>query len=203
LSQLKEWFRDVFSTTSSSIILLTSSFIMRRCTLGTTFCPIPSGVWVTAETLILRFLWPRSSGPTGQQGYISVVVPDIDKPLGTASIVRDWLDDVMSCSCGWIVPGWLPMRVSCRLAELLIGPVGRQPRLAGLLSGQVGRQRRLAGLLGGLVGRQPTSLGCSFVWWASRLGGPSPGDLLGLPAELLGRQAIFERSWGPLCVPCS
>jgi hypothetical protein len=78
LSQLKEWVRDVFDRTSSSVILTTSSFIMHRCTPGTAYCPIPSGVWVTAETSILRFLWSGSSGPTNQQGYISIVVLDID-----------------------------------------------------------------------------------------------------------------------------
>jgi hypothetical protein len=74
LSQLKAWFRDVFSTTSSFVIPLAPSFIMCRRTPGTTYCPIPSGVWVNVETLMLRFLRSGSFGPTDQQGYISVVV---------------------------------------------------------------------------------------------------------------------------------
>jgi hypothetical protein len=70
------WFRDVFSTSSSSVILLASPFIMRRRTSGTTYWPVPSGIWVTVETLMLRSLWPGSFGSTGQQGYVSGVVHD-------------------------------------------------------------------------------------------------------------------------------
>jgi hypothetical protein len=66
LSQLKAWFRDVFSTTSSSVISLASSFIMRRRTPATTYCPVPSGVWVTVETQMVRFLRTGSSDPTNQ-----------------------------------------------------------------------------------------------------------------------------------------
>jgi hypothetical protein len=51
---------------------------MRRCTPGTVYLPVPSGVWVTVETLMVRFLLPRSSDPTGQQGYVSIVVFDRD-----------------------------------------------------------------------------------------------------------------------------
>jgi hypothetical protein len=56
MSQIKEWFRDVFGITLFSFILLASSFIMRRRTSGTTYCPVSSDVWVTAETLMPRFL---------------------------------------------------------------------------------------------------------------------------------------------------
>jgi hypothetical protein len=68
------WFRDVFSTTSSSIILFASPFIMCRGIPGTAYCPISSGVWVAIETLMLRSLWLGLSGPTGQRGYVSSVV---------------------------------------------------------------------------------------------------------------------------------
>jgi hypothetical protein len=78
LSQLKAWFRDVFSTTSSSVISLASSFIMRRRTPATTYCPVPSGVWVTVETQMVRFLRSGSSDPTNQQGYVSDIVLDKD-----------------------------------------------------------------------------------------------------------------------------
>ena len=66
--------RGVFSTTSSSVIPLASSFIMRRRMPGTVYCPAPSGVWVTVETLMLRSLWLEPSGPTSQRGYVSGVV---------------------------------------------------------------------------------------------------------------------------------
>lgn len=57
-----------------------------------------------------------------------------------------------------------------------------------LLGGQVGWQSRLIGLL-----NDPTLLGrsvnvCSV---GHRLGGLSPGGLLGLPTELLGGQTVF------------
>jgi hypothetical protein len=57
-------FRDVFSTTSSSVIPLASPFIMRRRMLGTAYCPVPFGVWVIVETSVLRSLWVGLSGPT-------------------------------------------------------------------------------------------------------------------------------------------
>jgi hypothetical protein len=50
LSQLKLWFRDVFSTTSSVVIPLPSPFLMRRRMPGTVYYPVPSYVWVTVET---------------------------------------------------------------------------------------------------------------------------------------------------------
>jgi hypothetical protein len=37
-------FKDVLDTTSSSVILLVSPFIMRRRMPGTTYYPVPSGV---------------------------------------------------------------------------------------------------------------------------------------------------------------
>jgi hypothetical protein len=88
------WLRDVFSITSSSVIPLASPFIMRRRTSGMAYCLIPSGVWVTVETPMLRSLLPGSSGPTGQQGYVSDVVLDRDR---TASTVWVSLGDVPSC----------------------------------------------------------------------------------------------------------
>jgi hypothetical protein len=77
--------RDVFSTTSSSVILPASSFIMRRRTHGMVYCSVPSDVWVTVETPMLRFLQPGMFGPTGQQGHRSVVVPDIDPSAGCSA----------------------------------------------------------------------------------------------------------------------
>jgi hypothetical protein len=68
------WLRDVFSTTSSSVIPLVSPFIMCWHTSGTAYYPIPSRVWVTVETPMLRPLRSGSSGPTGQQRYVSGVV---------------------------------------------------------------------------------------------------------------------------------
>jgi hypothetical protein len=126
-----------------------------------------------------------------------------------------------------IVLGRLFLRADCCVVGLPGGPVGRQPRFAGLLDRQVSRQLRLAGLLGGQVGRQPRLVGlvgspASQGWsaapprWvgrqprltglvdgymfgvqAGRLGGPSPGGFLDLPAELLGRRAarFMGRLW--------
>jgi hypothetical protein len=59
----------VSSTTSSSVILFASPSIMRRHMLGTVYCPIPSSVWVTIETTMLRSPWLGLTGPTGQRGY--------------------------------------------------------------------------------------------------------------------------------------
>jgi hypothetical protein len=72
------WLRDVFNTTSSSVIPLVSPFIMCRRMPGTTYCSVPSGVWVTIETPMLRSLRSGSSGPTGQLGYVSGVVLERD-----------------------------------------------------------------------------------------------------------------------------
>jgi hypothetical protein len=44
LCQLEVSFRDVFNTTSSSVIPLVSPFIMRRCMPGMAYCLVPSGV---------------------------------------------------------------------------------------------------------------------------------------------------------------
>jgi hypothetical protein len=62
-SQFEVRFRDVFSTTSSSVIPLASPFIMQRCMPGKAYCPIPSSIWVTVETLMLRSLWLGLSDP--------------------------------------------------------------------------------------------------------------------------------------------
>jgi hypothetical protein len=40
--------------------------------------PPDSGVWVTVETPMLRFLWSGSSGHMGEQGYVSIVVFERD-----------------------------------------------------------------------------------------------------------------------------
>jgi hypothetical protein len=45
---------------------------------GTAYCPIPCGIWVTVETLMLRSMWLGLSGLTGQQGYVSNVMLDRD-----------------------------------------------------------------------------------------------------------------------------
>jgi hypothetical protein len=71
-------FRDVSSTTSSFIIPFVSPFIMRRRTPGTTYCPVPSGVWVTIETLVLRSLWLELASPIGQWGHVSSIMLDRD-----------------------------------------------------------------------------------------------------------------------------
>jgi hypothetical protein len=70
------WLRDVFSIASSSVIALVSPFIMHRRTSGTSYCPVPSGVWVIVETPMLRSLQAGSFGPTVQQGYVSGFVLD-------------------------------------------------------------------------------------------------------------------------------
>jgi hypothetical protein len=57
--------RDIFSIASSSIIPLVLPFIMRRHMPGTTYFPVPSGVWVTVEIPLLRALLLGSSGPAG------------------------------------------------------------------------------------------------------------------------------------------
>jgi hypothetical protein len=51
---------------------------MRRHMPGTTYCHVPSGVWVTLETLMLRSLWLGLFYLTGQRGYIFIVVLDRD-----------------------------------------------------------------------------------------------------------------------------
>jgi hypothetical protein len=68
------WHKDVFITTLSFVIPLASPFIMRRHMPSTTYCPIPSNVWLTVETPVLRSLRLESSGATSQRGYVSGVV---------------------------------------------------------------------------------------------------------------------------------
>jgi hypothetical protein len=51
---------------------------MRRRMPGTTYCHVPSDLWVTIETPMLRSLLLGLSGPTGQRGYISSVMLDRD-----------------------------------------------------------------------------------------------------------------------------
>ena len=70
------WLRDVFSMALSSVIPLASPFTMRRRTSSTTYCPVPSGVWVTTETLMMRSLRLGSFGPTVQQGYVVGIMLD-------------------------------------------------------------------------------------------------------------------------------
>jgi hypothetical protein len=99
-------FRYVFGTTSSSVIPLASPFIMRRHMPGTVYCPIPSGVWITVETPMLRSMWLGLTGPTSQRGYVSDVVLDRDPsiPLPWSEhglvmiylIVSSWLDSTKS-----------------------------------------------------------------------------------------------------------
>jgi hypothetical protein len=72
------WLMDAFSTTLSSVIPLASPFVMRRRMPGMAYCPIPSSVWVSVETPVLRSLPLGSSDLTGQRGYISDVVLDRD-----------------------------------------------------------------------------------------------------------------------------
>jgi hypothetical protein len=42
------------------------------------YCPVPSSVGVTVETLMPRSLRLGLSDPTSQRGYVSGVVPDIN-----------------------------------------------------------------------------------------------------------------------------
>jgi hypothetical protein len=70
---------------------------MRRHTPGMVYCPIPSGVWVIVETLMLRFLRQVSSNPMGQQGHVSVVVFDRDPSV---SLPRFGHGSVMSHRVG-------------------------------------------------------------------------------------------------------
>jgi hypothetical protein len=60
---------------------------MRKRMLGTTYCPVPSGVWVTVETPMSTSLRLGLSGPTSQRGYASCVVFDRD-PL--VPLLRFW-----------------------------------------------------------------------------------------------------------------
>jgi hypothetical protein len=100
------WLRDIFSTTLSSITPLSSPFIMRRRMSGTSYCPVPSDVWVTVETLVPRSMRLGLSGPTGQRAYISGIVLDSD-PSVPASMVWAWLGNVSSCRRGSMVLGRL------------------------------------------------------------------------------------------------
>jgi hypothetical protein len=68
------WLREVFGTTSPSVIPFASPFIMRGHIPGMTYCPIPFGVWITVETPMLRSPWLEFFGPTGLRGYVSKVV---------------------------------------------------------------------------------------------------------------------------------
>uniref|UniRef100_A0A804QPC5 Uncharacterized protein n=1 Tax=Zea mays TaxID=4577 RepID=A0A804QPC5_MAIZE len=73
---------------------------------GTVYCPIPSGVWITVETPMLRSMWLGLTGPTSQRGYVSDVVLDRDPsiPLPWSEhglvmiylIVSSWLDSTKS-----------------------------------------------------------------------------------------------------------
>jgi hypothetical protein len=72
---------DVFSTTSSFVIPLETSFIMRRCTPDTMYFLVPFDVWVTVETPVLRSLWLGLFGSTGQRGYVSGIVLDRDPSI--------------------------------------------------------------------------------------------------------------------------
>jgi hypothetical protein len=51
---------------------------MHRRMPSTTYCLVPSGVWVTVETPMLGFLRLGLPGPTGQREYTSGVVLDRD-----------------------------------------------------------------------------------------------------------------------------
>jgi hypothetical protein len=96
----------MYNTTSSSVIPLASHFIMHRRMPGTSYCPIPSGIWVTVETPMLRSLWLGLSGLTSQPRYVSSVVLDRDPliPLPRSGhglvmiypIVLPWLDNTGS-----------------------------------------------------------------------------------------------------------
>jgi hypothetical protein len=78
------WLRDVFSMASSFVIPLVSPFIMHRCMSRTAHFPIPSSVWATIETPMLRSLWPGSFGPTIQQGYC-----ESSRPLSGVLVINE------------------------------------------------------------------------------------------------------------------
>jgi hypothetical protein len=61
--------RDVFSIASSSVIPSSSPFIMHWRMPGTTYCPVPSSVWVTVETSMMMSPRLGLTGPTSQWGY--------------------------------------------------------------------------------------------------------------------------------------
>jgi hypothetical protein len=71
---------------------------MHRRMLGTVYYPVPSGVWVIVETLVLRSLRLGLIGPTSQQGYISGIVLDRDilvsLPWSEHGLVMFHRDDV-------------------------------------------------------------------------------------------------------------
>jgi hypothetical protein len=110
-------FRDVFSTTLSSVIPSTLPFIMRRCMLGMTYFHVPSGVWVTVETPMLRSLWLGLTDPISQWGYVSGFVldryPSVLLPWSGHSlvmiclIVLSWLDSIRCLYESRLSPCWV------------------------------------------------------------------------------------------------
>jgi hypothetical protein len=125
-------FRDVFNTTSSFVIPLASPFIMHRCTPGIAYLsyrPIPSSLWVTVETPMLRTLWLGLTGPTSQWGYVFSVMLDRYPSIllrwsrhglvMICLIVSSWLDSdrLVLPQCRCVRP-----RACCRL----VGPLSRQ-----------------------------------------------------------------------------
>jgi hypothetical protein len=75
-----------------------SPFIMHRRMPSTTYCPVPSSVWVTVETLMLRSMRLGLFGPTGQWGYVSGVVfdrdPSVSLPRSRHGSVKSYHADV-------------------------------------------------------------------------------------------------------------
>jgi hypothetical protein len=71
---------------------------MHRRTLGTTYYPVPSGIWVTVETQILRSPWLGLTSPTGQRGYSPerIRCHACQRLFGTAPMIRIWLGDDLS-----------------------------------------------------------------------------------------------------------
>jgi hypothetical protein len=163
LSQLKEWFRDVFSTTSSFVIFPASSLIMSRRTLGTTYCLAPSGVWVTVETMMLRFLRLGCPVPlVCRDTCLTSSDRDPSVPLLSLGMAR-WCPIVSTCLDSIrsallesrLSPCWVARRAGWSVASSRW--VGRW---AGWSTGMLLGDPALLGFSAGkLVGR-PTSLGC-------------------------------------------
>jgi hypothetical protein len=146
-------FRDVFSTTSSSVIPSVSPSIMRRRMPGTAYCRIPSSVWVTIETPMLRSSRLELTGPTGQRGTlqnVSGVMPDRD-PSILFPRFRHGLVMIRLITLSWLnsARSTLPsfrrarQRVGCRLVGLLGSPASPglldSPASLGLLDSVVRR----------------------------------------------------------------
>jgi hypothetical protein len=111
------------------------------------YCPVPSDVWATVKTPMLRSLRLGLSDPTGQWGHVSDIVLDRDYSVllpqsGHSSVMSHRADVADSTRLALPFSRGVHLRATCRLAGLLDGQVGRQSRLAGLLGGSCWVARR-------------------------------------------------------------